>query len=78
MYENCHDMESSRVNRLRAMYPAGTRVELVSMDDPYNKKLKPGERGTVWGVDDAGNILIDWDCGSSLSAIPGVDKIRKI
>ena len=24
---------------LKARYPAGTRVELIHMDDPYNKKL---------------------------------------
>jgi hypothetical protein len=28
------------IARLRAEYPAGTRIELVSMDDPYSK-LKP-------------------------------------
>ena len=61
------------VERLRQEYPAGTRVELISMDDPYTK-LKPGDRATVRGVDDAGNILCAWDCGSSLSLIPGVDK----
>jgi hypothetical protein len=27
---------------LRRFYPAGTRVALVSMDDPYTK-LQPGE-----------------------------------
>ena len=29
--------------------------------------------GTVVGVDDAGNILVNWDCGSSLSVLYGVD-----
>ena len=59
-------------------YPTGCRVELVSMEDPYNIKLRPGDRGTVSMVDDAGNIHIDWDNGSCLSAIFGVDKIRKV
>lgn len=31
------------VEAVRARYPLGTRVELVSMDDPYSK-LKPGCR----------------------------------
>jgi hypothetical protein len=64
------------VERLRQEYPAGTRVELISMDDPYTK-LKPGDRATVCGVD-VGNILCDWDCGSSLSLIPGVDEFRVV
>ncbi len=55
--------------------PAGTRVELIAMDDPY-AKLKSGNRATVRGVDDAGNILCEWDCGSSLSLIPGEDKFK--
>ena len=34
------------VERLRLQYPAGCRVELVSMDDPY-ARLRPGDQGTV-------------------------------
>jgi len=42
------------VKSLREQYPEGTRVALVSMGaDPYSK-LKPGDRGTVHHVDDAG------------------------
>ena len=33
------------VEQLRRTYPAGTRVELVYMNDPYTK-LRPGDRGT--------------------------------
>ena len=32
------------VERLRLQYPAGCRVELVSMDDPY-ARLRPGDQG---------------------------------
>ena len=32
------------VDRLRAQYPPGCRVELVSMSDPYSK-LKLGDQG---------------------------------
>ena len=42
------------VDRLREQYPAGTRVELVKMDDPYNRILKPGCLGTVQFVDSIG------------------------
>ncbi len=65
------------VSRLRDMYPAGTRVELISMDDPYTKLL-PGDRGRVDFVDDGGTIHISWDSGSHLGAVYGVDSIRNI
>lgn len=61
----------------RQRYPAGTRVELVQMNDPY-AKLQPGDRGKVIGIDDAGGIHIQWDSGSSLAAIIGEDVIRKV
>lgn len=65
------------VERLRKTYPKGTRVELVSMDDPYTK-LKPGDRGTVSFVDDIGTVFVHWDCGSGLGVAYGEDHIRKI
>ena len=34
------------VERLRANYPKGTRVELIEMDDPY-RDMPAGLRGTV-------------------------------
>ena len=45
------------VEAVRARYPKGTRVELVSMDDPYSR-LKPGDRGTVKSVDDTGTVFV--------------------
>lgn len=63
---------------LRERYPKGTRVELISMNDPYNKKIKPGCRGTVVSVDSIGTIHVAWDCGSSLGVVYGEDNCRKI
>ena len=65
------------VQRIRTLYPAGTRVELISMDDPYTT-LKPGDQGSVVGVEDAGQIMMKWDNGSTLSLIPGEDSFRKV
>ena len=61
---------------LRNQYPAGTRVRLVQMDDPYAPEI--GTCGTVRGVDDIGNIMVKWDTGSSLSAVYGVDEVAII
>ena len=66
------------VEARKARYIPGCRVELVLMDDPYNTKLKPGDRGTVTFVDDTGTVFVDWDCGSSLGAVCGIDRIRRV
>ncbi len=71
-------MRKDFVASLRERYPVGLRVELVEMDDPYNRKLIPGSKGTVMGVDDMGTIHVRWDCGSSLGVVYGVDSVRAI
>lgn len=65
-----------QIEQYRREYPAGCRVELVSMDDFQTPPI--GTRGTVRGVDDAGNLLVRWDNGSGLNAVLGVDVVRKI
>jgi len=64
----------SKVARLREQYPAGTRLELIDMNDVYAPPS--GTRGTVKGVDDAGQIMVRWDTGGGLSLIPGVDRFK--
>ena len=64
------------IKRLKEQYPAGCRVELVSMDDFQAPPI--GTCGTVQGVDDAGNLLVRWDNGSGLNVILGIDLVRKI
>lgn len=49
------------VERLRKQYPAGTRVELIRMEDEQAPPI--GTRGTVVGVDDMGSIMVAWDSG---------------
>ncbi|MPL61731.1 hypothetical protein SDC9_07318 [bioreactor metagenome] len=63
------------VEARRSRYAKGTRVELVSMSDPYTT-LKPGDRGMVSFVDDTGTVFADWDNGSTLGAVYGEDEIR--
>ena len=66
------------VDSIRKQFPAGTRIELLRMDDPYNRKLVPGCKGTVRHVDDVATVFVDWDCGSSLGFVPEVDSLRII
>ena len=60
----------------RLNYPPGTRLELISMDDPH--AIPPGSRGTVDHVDDMGTIHMRWDSGRSLGIVPGEDSFRKL
>ena len=71
------EAEKRFAERMKANYPSGTRIELISMDDPYTK-IAPGTRGTVQFVDDLGTIHPAWDNGSTLGLIPGEDSFRKL
>ena len=64
------------VERIRRQYPAGTRVELIRMDDVQAPPA--GTLGTVLGVDDTGSLLMQWDTGSGLNAVYGEDIVRKV
>lgn len=64
------------VKGIKAEYPAGTRVELVKMDDIQGQPV--GIKGTVIGVDDIGSIMVAWDNGSSLHIVYGEDMCKKI
>lgn len=65
-----------QVERVRWQYPAGSRVELVQMDDV--QAPPPGTHGTVIGVDDTGSLLMHWDNGSGLNVVYGEDVVRKL
>ena len=69
-------MNEKLLAHLRETYPAGTRVELVRMDDMHAPPI--GTKGTVYGVDDTGSILVHWDNGSGLNVVYGIDSCRKI
>ena len=70
-------IKKEQLDALRERYPKGCRVELVRMDDPY-RKMPPGLKGVVTGVDDSGSIHVNWQNGSSLAVVFGEDECRKI
>lgn len=61
---------------LRITFPKGCRVELLQMDDVQAPPI--GTKGTVTGIDDTGSLLVDWDNGSGLNVIYGIDLVRKV
>ena len=64
-----------RLEYARRSYPPGTRIRLLEMSDDPNP-VPAGSCGTVLAVDDAGQLLMQWDNGRSLSLIPGVDNFE--
>ncbi len=61
---------------LREQYPAGTKVQLISMDDRQSPPA--GTIGEVQFVDDAGSVHMRWENGSGLAFIPEVDEVQKL
>ncbi|WP_026523290.1 DUF4314 domain-containing protein [Butyrivibrio sp. MB2005] len=70
-------VQTALIEKLRKEYPPGTRVELISMEDPY-EKLPRGIQGTVYHIDDIGTIHVNWDNGSGLGIVYGIDTFKKI
>ena len=62
---------------LRNMYPPGTRVECICMNDPF-APVPSGTKGSVMFVDDIAQIHVNWDNGSSLALNKDEDTFRKL
>ena len=57
---------------LREQYPAGSRIKLKEMKDPYDP-VKPGTLGTLDCIDDVGTFHVTWDNGRTLGLVIGED-----
>ena len=64
-----------KLDLLRLMYPSGTQIKLIKMNDPpETNPIPPGSVGTIDHVDDGCQLQMRWDNGRSLALIPGVDE----
>jgi len=68
-------LSSKELRALNDRHPPGSRVELISIADPY-ASLRSGDRGTVVNIDKAGTINVRWDKGSRLGLTYGVDQFK--
>ena len=67
----------NKADYYKEIYPAGTRIRLVHMDDPY-APIESGMTGTVAYVDDVGILHMKWDNGRSLGICPDADSFEVI
>ena len=51
----------------------GKRIELILCTDEFTA-LTPGTQGVIDHVDDNGTVFVNWDTGSTLGLIPGIDE----
>ncbi|MGG8954390.1 DUF4314 domain-containing protein [Staphylococcus cohnii] len=65
--------KDKQIQRLKEHYVDGLRVELISINDDFCN-LKKGDKGTITGVDDIGQIHVNWDNGSILALVYGEDR----
>ncbi len=65
-----------QLEMLRKRYPAGAEICLEYMEG--ESRMPSGLKGKVLCVDDAGQIHVNWENGSSLALIPGVDRVRVV
>ena len=73
---NLH-MRPEVLKRIREQYPIGCTVEIIEMCDPY-RDMPAGLRGTVPHAADSGTVFADWENGSTLGAVFGEDRIRRV
>lgn len=69
------ELTKSQVAALREQYPAGSRIRLIQMNDPYHP-VPPGAEGTLAAIDDLGTFHVGWDNGRGLGLVPGEDQFE--
>lgn len=70
-------MNEDKVQMIKNLYPAGTRIVLDSMgEDP--RPIPSGMKGTVVSVDDIGTVHCNFDNGRRLGLVYGEDYFHKL
>ena len=64
------------INNIKKKITEGTRIELIKMYDL--NALPCGSKGIVKRIDDVGNIIMNWDNGSTIPLVIGTDNFKII
>ncbi len=67
-------LNENKINMIKKMYPAGTKVELIDMDDTQAPPM--GTIGTIIFVDAIGQIHVQWENGSTLALNYELDEFK--
>ena len=67
---------SEEVEKIKKLFPVGTKIRLIHMDD--SQAVPSGILGTVDHIDDDGQLHMKWDNGRTLALIYGVDQFETI
>lgn len=62
------------VEKIKKLFPVGTKIRLIHMDD--SQAVPSGILGTVDYIDDDGQIHMNWGNGRTLALIYGVDQFE--
>jgi hypothetical protein len=68
--------QKEEIELLKQKYPRGKKVRLIFMD--FDEPVKRGTFGKIYGIDDLGQIIVEWECGSEISLIPEKDEFEII
>lgn len=70
-------LNANQAEFMRKKYLPGTRIQLIEMNDPY-APVPSGTKGTLDFIDDACQMHMKWDNGSTLALIPDEDRFSVI
>ncbi|MFW5872260.1 MAG: DUF4314 domain-containing protein [bacterium] len=68
----------NNLEEIKQMYPVGSRVKLLKMDEDIRASELIGTEGEVKSVDDMGTIHVLWDKGFKLGVLYGEDEIEVV
>lgn len=67
-------LTQEEIQKIKGTYKKGSKIYLIKMYDLFAPPSKT--IGIVAGIDDAGHIMMNWENGSTLSLVLGVDQFK--
>ena len=74
---NHKELSEEEIKALKDKYTPGTKLELIKIYD-YINPVPAGATGEVINVDDIGTIHVNWNNGSTLGLVVGIDEFKII